>query len=112
MPSDQTVAALSTQGGLPGEPIVHRTDRDILRDLAQQTAELAARPIEQEKRDLWYRHNELQPTRPLVFCDPENGWNEIITPDRPGLRGRAGPRLGDAPAQGNLLGHATCGTTG
>jgi len=80
MPSDQTVAALSTRGGLPGEPIVHRTDRDILRGLASQVAELAAHPIEQEKRDLWYRHNALQPTRPLVFCDPENGWNEIIRP--------------------------------
>jgi hypothetical protein len=53
----------------------------ILRDLAKQVAELAARPIEQEKRDLWYQHNALEPTRPLVFCDPENGWNEILTPD-------------------------------
>jgi hypothetical protein len=53
----------------------------ILRELAKQVAELAARPIEQEKRDLWYQHNALEPTRPLVFCDPENGWNEILTPD-------------------------------
>lgn len=56
-------------------------DRRILRELAKQVAELSARPIEQEKRELWYRHNALEPTRPLVFCDPENGWNEIITPN-------------------------------
>jgi hypothetical protein len=45
-------------------------------------AELAARPVEQDKRALWYRHNALQPTRPLVFCDPENGWGEIIPAGR------------------------------
>lgn len=56
-------------------------DVAILRELAKQVAELAARPIEQEKRDLWYRHNALERTRPLIFCDPENGWNEIITQD-------------------------------
>ena len=56
-------------------------DQEILQRLAEQVAELAARPIEQEKRGLWYRHNALESTRPLIFCDPENGWNEIIPPD-------------------------------
>jgi len=56
-------------------------DRQVLRGLAAQVAELAARPIEQEKRALWYRHNALEPTRPLIFCDPENSWNEIIPPE-------------------------------
>ena len=51
-----------------------------LRRLAAEVAELAARPIEAEKRDLWYRHNALAATRPVIFCDPENGWNEIIRP--------------------------------
>ena len=44
-------------------------------------AELAARPIEQEKRALWLKHNALEPTRPVIFCDPENGWNEIFPPE-------------------------------
>lgn len=57
-------------------------DRLVLRDLAKRVAELAARPVEAEKRELWYRHNALEPTRPPVFCDPENGWNEILTPDK------------------------------
>jgi hypothetical protein len=32
-----------------------------------------------EVRRLWKDLNSLQRTRPLVLCDPENGWNEIIT---------------------------------
>ena len=54
----------------------------MLRRLASRVAELAARPIEEEKKQLWYRHNALEHTRPVVFCDPENGWNEIITGDQ------------------------------
>lgn len=60
---------------------ISRSERQVLRRLAGQVAELAARPVEAEKRALWYAHNSLQPTRPVIFCDPENGWNEIIRPD-------------------------------
>jgi len=55
-------------------------DRAVLRRLAGQVAELAARPCEADKRELWYQHNDLKPTRPVIFCDPENGWLEIIPP--------------------------------
>lgn len=61
---------------------ITQNDRDILRNLAARVAELAARPCEEDKKKLWYKHNDLEPTRPLIFCDPENGWNEIITEDR------------------------------
>lgn len=60
---------------------INHSERQVLRRLAGQVAELAARPVEEGKRALWYAHNSLQPTRPVVFCDPENGWNEIIRPD-------------------------------
>jgi len=53
-------------------------ERQVLRALAGQAAELAARPIERVKRALWKRHNALHATRPVIFCDPENAWNEII----------------------------------
>ena len=53
-------------------------DREVLRRLAAEVAEIAARPAEAEKRELWYRLNALQDVRPLVFCSPENGWGEII----------------------------------
>ena len=72
---------MSENTATPARYSLNQRDRLILRELAQQVAELAARPVEKEKRELWYRHNALEPTRPLVFCDPENGWNEILTPD-------------------------------
>lgn len=74
---NQTQAALGTQK-LTVEHI-KQSDREILRHLAGVVADLAARPTEDEKKNFWYRHNALETTRPLIFCDPENGWNEIIT---------------------------------
>lgn len=61
--------------------MISEHDKNILRNLAGRVAELAARPVESDKRALWYRHNALEVTRPVIFCDPENGWNEIITED-------------------------------
>lgn len=60
---------------------INPADQRILRDLAGQVADLAKLPVETEKRRLWKEHNALQPTRPVIFCDPEVGWGEIITPD-------------------------------
>ncbi len=60
---------------------VSARDREVLRRVAGRVAELAARPVEAEKRELWLAHNALKPTRPVIFCDPENGWNEIILPE-------------------------------
>ena len=80
--ADQTVSSLFTQSISSEQIVIGEQDREILRRLAGRMAELAARPIENEKRDLWYRHNALQETRPVVFCDPENGWNEIITEEQ------------------------------
>ena len=54
-------------------------DRDILRRLAERVARIAATPDMAEKRELWKKHNRLEKVRPVVFCDPENGWNEVIT---------------------------------
>lgn len=52
-----------------------------LRRLAERVAEIAARPVQQEKAKLWTAHNDLKTTQPLVWIDPENGWNECIPPD-------------------------------
>ncbi len=67
-----------------GEPFTHGTtisrhDRAVLKSLAQHVAELAHRPIEQAKRDLWLCLSSLEETQPVIFCDPDYGWNEIIT---------------------------------
>ena len=53
-------------------------DREILRRLAAQVAELAAQPGEARKAALWKAHNDLKTHEPLVFIDPENGWHEIL----------------------------------
>lgn len=61
--------------------LISTRDANILRSLAGRVAELASRDIEIKKRNLWREHNMLKPTRPLIYCDPENGWHEIITKD-------------------------------
>ena len=86
--TDQTQATLAQKTISSDKLVIGREDREILRRLAGRIAELAARPIEDEKRDLWYRHNALEATRPLIFCDPENGWNEIITDAQIECRGQ------------------------
>jgi hypothetical protein len=67
-----------TTQGIETDLVFSAEEKDTLRELARQVAELAGRPDEDEKRELWRRLNDLEPVRPLVFCDPENGWNEII----------------------------------
>lgn len=57
-----------------------KKDIDILRSLAHKLVELINDSEEEKKKTLWLEHNKLQKTRPLIFCDPENGWNEIILP--------------------------------
>lgn len=54
---------------------------ETLRGLAKKVAEIAVRPLEKKKAALWTKHNDLEEVRPLIFADPENGWNEIILSD-------------------------------
>ncbi len=58
--------------------MITHDERILLRELAKKLRECAERPIEAEKRRLWTDHNDLKATRPVIFCDPENGWDEII----------------------------------
>lgn len=75
---DQTVLGYSTSQNKVANLNFSKKEWQVLRKLAGKVGELASRPIEAEKRILWTRHNDLEPVRPMVFCDPENGWNEII----------------------------------
>jgi hypothetical protein len=54
-------------------------DRTIIRDLARQIAEIAARPEQNEKREIWYAQSSLRPIRPPIYCSPEGSWEELIT---------------------------------
>jgi len=78
--------------GVRGEVYISSGDKVVLRELALKVAEYASCSIEKEKREHWRKHNDLEPTRPLVFCDPENGWNEIITEDQLQCKGRLARR--------------------
>jgi len=51
-------------------------DKAIVRDLARQLAEIAALPIQEEKRDLWRRLNRLERVRPPIFIQNDT-WGEI-----------------------------------
>lgn len=57
---------------------ISKTDRKIIRELAKRVAEIAALPVMAERRDLWKRHNSLQPGRPLILVFPEGAWNELL----------------------------------
>jgi len=53
-------------------------DRQILRDLAKQVAEVAADPIQQTKLVEWRRHNSLTPGKPMVLVYLEDVWEEFL----------------------------------
>lgn len=78
---DHPAVPLCTATGHIANIQISEKDKIILRALGAKVAELANRPIEEEKKKLWYAHNDLVPVRPLVFCDPEVGWSEIIPDD-------------------------------
>ena len=52
-------------------------DVTVLRDLAEQYMEVANKPIQDERRELWRRHNSLERTRPLVLLMPFACWPEF-----------------------------------
>jgi len=68
--------------GERGQVTADAHDRAVLGGLAGRVRRLADRPREREKRDLWYGHNALRERYPVILCDPENGWNEIVTEDQ------------------------------
>ena len=78
----QSAAGLGTLEGIETNLNFTTKEKEILTSLAAQVAELAARPEEKIKAELWTKHNDLEETRPLIFADPENGWNEIFPQDK------------------------------
>lgn len=62
------------------EPTTHIDSRDrvILRDLAKQVAEIAARPEIADRRRRWVEHNSLRSRAPMMLIFPEGSWMELI----------------------------------
>lgn len=76
---EQTVSENIETGFMQTDIPIEKFEVEILRSLARKVAEHAHKPEMDVKRKLWFMHNKLQTLRPVGFCDPENGWNDIIT---------------------------------
>jgi hypothetical protein len=79
-------AAMHSAAGYPEVKLMDTSFRfneketETLKALATRVAAIAADPVMKNKASLWKAHNDLKTTEPLVFIDPEMGWNEIIPP--------------------------------
>ena len=89
---DQTAAGKIVTGFVPDDLSMSREDEGVLRALAERVAEIASSARMEEIRRQWTRLNMLKKTRPVVFCDPENGWNEIITESQMQCKGKLARR--------------------
>lgn len=77
----QTAAGFPEVKGMDTKFIFENDEIETLRELAKRVAEIASLPIQEEKAKLWTSHNDLKTNTPLIFIDPENGWNECILSD-------------------------------
>jgi hypothetical protein len=59
-----------------GIDVANKQDIAIVRNLAGQLAEIAARPVQEAKRGLWRKLNSRKPDRPMVMID-QVCWNEL-----------------------------------
>lgn len=76
--TEQTAAGYPEVKGMNSNLCFSQAEIETLRQLAKQVADISHRPEMTQKAILWQRHNDLETDTPLVFIDPENGWNEII----------------------------------
>ncbi|MBM3190852.1 MAG: hypothetical protein FJZ90_19300 [Chloroflexi bacterium] len=66
---------------------VFSEDKTVLRELAAKLAELAALPVQREKKAMWQRHNRLEPGKPMVsFAHGHVPWHEMNVDDELTLR--------------------------
>jgi len=65
--------------------MLNKQDVASIRELVAQVAEIAALPVQEEKRALWRRLNARKPERPLVTID-QVCWNEMNIGDELTLR--------------------------
>jgi len=58
--------------------IFQKSERDILRDLANRVAEITEDPVMDRRRKMWVEHNSLRSTYPLMLIFPEGSWAELL----------------------------------
>ena len=79
MRKDQATNGNIFMHGWPIEQcVMSEHDKNILRELAKKMRTYAERPLEQVKFQLWRDHNDLRESRPMIYVDLENGWNELL----------------------------------
>lgn len=61
--------------------MIENKEREVVRELAKKLRELANQPIMEERRKLWYAHNDLKTDQPVIDCSPEGAWREAIPPE-------------------------------
>ncbi|MBQ8144652.1 MAG: hypothetical protein IJ042_07680 [Butyricicoccus sp.] len=61
--------------------MIDNKEREVIRELAKKLADLANQPIMEERRKLWYAHNDLKTEQPVIDCSPEGAWREIVPAD-------------------------------
>lgn len=61
--------------------MITSTEREIIRELAKQVKDASQRPEMKQREELWYAHNDLKTTDPVIAVFPEMSWREIITPE-------------------------------
>jgi len=76
---DQTAAGKITTGFKKEDLKITENEKDVLKRLAERVHKLATTDEMEEKKSIWKKNNMLCRKRAVIFCDPENGWNEIIT---------------------------------
>lgn len=57
-----------------------KQERDHLRELAKRQLELSQMPVMEERKKLWYLHNELKGLRPMVVMEEGTFLDEILPP--------------------------------
>lgn len=58
--------------------VIVRSDIEILQDLAKQILEISFDSKNEERRQLWYKHNSLEKTRPLVLIESGIALNDLV----------------------------------
>ncbi len=89
---NQTALGKLNTGFVAADIDISSDDKAILRKLSEDVAQIADSDKMKDIRALWKAHNSRQETRPVVLCDPENGWNEIITESQMECKGKLARR--------------------
>jgi hypothetical protein len=76
---EQTASGAIETGFVLKDMVISDSDAEILRPLAEKVAVISSSDRMKGLIKAWKALNALKPVRPVFFCDPENGWNEIIT---------------------------------